>query len=245
MRIRAKSRSWHHITPDEFGRIIEHVPTARQRAAMWLMYGAGLRPGEVYNLTADSVDLQRCRVHIINRAATPRIPPFTVKADGQTAESKERIVPIPEAVLPDLTEAMQESFRSGGFVALSSSRFQTVQQNWRLCHDGNGWAGHAHRPWQNRDMMNNFLRDTKRYIRKAGVELMAPFTLHTLRKSFAQNHADAGTPPRTLAKLLGHSSARVTMEFYNCVTDANERIAAHTMNRILSGRKRSRRSAGA
>ena len=47
--------------------------------------------------------------------------------------------------------------------------------------------------------MNNLLRDTKGYMRKAKVELTAPFTLTTLRKSFAQNHADAGTPPREAA----------------------------------------------
>ena len=31
--------------------------------------------------------------------------------------------------------------------------------------------------WQNRDMMNNLLRDTKAYLRKAGIELSAPYTL--------------------------------------------------------------------
>ena len=40
-----------------------------------------------------------------------------------------------------------------------------------------------------------------------GVKLIAPFTLHTLRKSFAQNHADAGTPPSTTAP-LGHGLSR-------------------------------------
>ena len=60
-------------------------------------------------------------------------------------------------------------------------------------------------------------------------------TLHTFRKSFAQNHANAGTPPRTLAELLGHADARVTMEFYNRVTDANRREAAATLDRVLGG----------
>ena len=173
------------------------------------------------------------------------MPPFTVKADGQTLEGKERDVPIPEAAISDLTEAMQGAFQSGGFVVLTPERFETVERNWRLCRDGLGWAEHEHRPWQNRDMVNNFLRDTKRYIRKAGVELTAPLTLHTFRKSFAQNHADAGTPPRTLAKLLGHSDVRMTMYFYNRVTDANERAAAKTMDQILGAKKQPRRSAGA
>ena len=67
----------------------------------------------------------------------------------------------------------------------------------------------------------------------AGVKLSASFTLQTFRKSFGQNHADAGTPPRTLAQLLGHSNTRVTMEHYNRVTDANERAAGEAMNRLF------------
>lgn len=236
LHIKPKSRPWQHITPDEFARLLSFVPTPRQRAACWLMYGCGLRAGEVYNLTMDRIDLKHRRVHIASRCATPDAPPFTVKADGQSSESKERSVPIPEAAIPDLAEAAKQAFKAGGFVVLSPDQFATVQENWRLCRAGKGWAGHTHRPWQNRDMMSNLLRDTKQYFRKGEIELTAPFTLHTFRKSFAQNHADAGTPPRTLAKLLGHANTRVTMEFYNRVTDANERAAAQTMDRILGGR---------
>ena len=91
----------------------------------------------------------------------------------------------------------------------------------------------THRPWQNADMVNNLLRDTKGYLRKAGVDVSAPFTLTMFRKSFAQNHANAGTPPRTLAELMGHSKASTTMEYYARVTDANMKAAAETMNRLL------------
>lgn len=96
------------------------------------------------------------------------------------------------------------------------------------------WAGHEHQPWQNRDMTNNVLRNAKAKIKKAKLDLSAPFTLHTFRKSFAQNHADAGTPPKTLARLLGHSDVTVTMEFYNRVSDANERQAASTVDKMFA-----------
>lgn len=245
LRIKAKSRPWHHITPDEFVRFLAEVPTARQRAAYWLMYGCGLRAGEVYNLTIDKIDLESRKVLVENREATNNMPPFTVKADEQSFESKQRTVPIPDAVMPDLTEAVKDAFKSGGFVTLSPARFARVRENWRLCWAGQGWAGHGHRPWQNRDMMNNVLRDTKQYTRKARFDVAAPLTLHTFRKSFAQNHADSGTPPRTLARLLGHSDVRVTMEFYNRVTDANERAALQTMDRLLSVKGLDRRVRGA
>ena len=214
-------------------RLLAAVSNVRQRAAYWLMYGCGLRPGEVYNMTAANVDLDRRRVHVVNRAPTAEAPPFTVQAEGQSVETKERSVPIPHAAIPDITEAIRLAFKAGGFVVLTPGRFRRVQEHWQLCREGKPWGGHAWRPWQNRNMMNNLLRNAKVNLRKAGIELTAPFTLQAFRKGFAQNHADAGTPPRTLAKLLGHSNTRVTTQFYNRVTDANERAAAEAMNRIF------------
>jgi integrase len=234
LRVNPKSRPWHHLTPDEFNRLLSVVSTARQRAAYWLMYACGLRAGEVYNLTVANIDLEHRRVHIVNRAAGDDIPPFTVKAEGQSAGSKERSVPIPDAALPDLTEAMRGAFKAGGFVMLTADRYRIVREHWRLCRETKSWGGHAWRPWQNRDMANNVLRDTKNFLRRARIELSGPFNLNAFRKSYAQNLANAGTPPRTLAQLLGHANTRVTMQFYNRVTDANEKAAGEAMNRLLA-----------
>jgi len=246
LRIQPKSRPWQHVSPDEFLRMIAVVPTTRRRACYWLMYGCGLRAGEVYNLTIDQIDLDGRRVHIETRTPTDDIPGFTVKSEGRSAGNKSRSVPIPEAAIPDLTTAMQEAFKSGGFIALSPERFVLVRANWRLCREGKPWGDReTHRPWRNADMVHNLLRDTKAYLRKAEVDLTSPFTLHTLRKSFAQNHADNGTPPRTLAKLLGHSDVRVTMTFYNQATDANEREAICTMDRVFAGKHPKQRATGA
>lgn len=234
-----KGKPWQHITPDEFRTMLSVVTSPQKRAAYWLMYGCGLRAGEVYGIRTEAIDLEARRVHIRNRAATQDIPPFTLKAEGRSTESKERSVPIPEAAIPDIASAMKLAFRAGGFVVLTEERFRTVQVHWQKCHKRERWGGHAWRPWQNVDMMNNTLRDTKLFLHRAGVELNAPFTLHTFRKSFAQNHADAGTPPRTLAKLLGHANTRVTMQFYNRVTDANERAAGEAMDRMFDPRESS------
>lgn len=233
LNLRPKGKPWQHLTPNEFRKLLSVVTSPQKRAAYWLMYGCGMRAGEVYNIRTENIDLEARRVHLRNRAPAEDIPPFTLKADGQSAESKERTVPIPEAAIPDITEAMKGTFRSGGFLVITPERFQIVTEHWRLCRQHDFWGGHEWRPWQNSDLLNNVNRDTKIFLRRAGIELTAPFNLHTFRKSFAQNHADAGTPPRTLAKLLGHANTRVTMQFYNRVTDANERAAGEAMNRVL------------
>lgn len=378
LRIRGRSRPWHHLTPDEFQRMLAFVRRPQRRASYWLMYGCGLRPGEVYHLTADRIDLAARRVRIANRTATEDLPPFTIKCDEQSRGGKERTVPIPDAAIADVTRAMELSAQSGGLIALTGRRYRAIREQWRRCRAGQSWKtnispgdgdgaqlgkrregmnaasaeqlgksatrlnvpsagqlgdlapshvgfsagqlgesaarvdsigegssfnaptlecrarnGHGvdhdcatepargngsatnddlppndgvcHHPggstassdsspidslslrrqWQNRDMLNNLLRDTRGYLRRAGVELSAPFTLHTFRKSFAQNHAAAGTPPRTLARLLGHSDVSVTLQYYNCVTDANERAAVETINRLFepSPKPRRRRAA--
>lgn len=233
LRVHAKSRPWHHITPAEFRAFIAKVPTARQRAVYWLMYGCGLRPGEAYNMTIDRVDLQGRGVHVKNRPATDDVPPFTVKADGQSAEIMERTVPIPEAAIDDLTEAVKAAFRSGGFIALSPARFETVKANWQLCRAGKGWGKHGLRQWTNRDMLNNAVRNTQLYLKKAEIKEAPQVTLTTFRKSYAQNLADSGTPPKTLAMLLGHTDPKTTMDFYNRVSDANVKQAAAATNALL------------
>ena len=136
LRIRTQSRPWHHIKPDEFLRIMAHVPTAQKRSSFWLMYGCGLRPGEVYNLQIEKIDLEGRQILIESRPATADLPPFVVKCDSMTDADKSRTVPIPECVMPDLTEAVTGAFRSGGFVAMTPERFQIVQANWRLCRAG-------------------------------------------------------------------------------------------------------------
>jgi len=234
--VTARSRPWHHLTPDEFRRLLAVVPTTRphHRAFFWLTYGAGLRPGEAINATIDAIDLDAGLVHVRNRSGSDLAPPFRVKGEHAARTSKERTVRIPSAALPDLRSAAQQAFRAGGFVALTPERYAAALEQWHLCRDGQPWGGRPWRQWQNRDLVNNLLRDAKAYLHKAGVKMTAPFTLNALRKSFAQNCADNGVTPRTLADLLGHSDTRVTMTFYQQCGDANRTAAAETLDRLLT-----------
>lgn len=235
LHIRGKSRPWHHITPHEFRRLLSATPCVRRRALFWLMYGCGLRPGEAINLTVDRIDLRTQMITVENRAATDSIPPFTVKSDDQSDESKARTVPIPTPAMADLAAAMRLAVKSGGFLALTAARFQKVQENWRKCRAGEPrGASKKVRPWEPRDMLNNLGRSADADIRRAGIDVTAPISLTTVRKGFAQNHANTGTPPKTLASLLGHSDVKVTLQYYNRVTDANRATAAAAMNALLS-----------
>ena len=75
-------------------------------------------------------------------------------------------------------------------------------------------------------MVNNVRRDMRSHLRRTGIITEVPLTVHTLRKSFGQNHANAGTPLHVLQRLTGHASITTTREFYLQAADANERKAA-------------------
>ena len=57
--------------------------------------------------------------------------------------------------------------------------------------------------------------------------------VHCLRKSYAQNLADVGTPAPTLKKLMGHASIATTDEFYLKSSDANEQRACPALDTMM------------
>ena len=90
--------------------------------------------------------------------------------------------------------------------------------------------------WQNRDLCNNVLRNFKLTCRDCGIITGADdekTTCHCLRKSFAQSLALEGIPIVTLKQLMGHSSVRVTEQYYLKNSDANQIEACQVMQRIM------------
>ena len=69
---------------------------------------------------------------------------------------------------------------------------------------------------------------------RAELELTAPITVHTFRKSFGQNHAENGTPMHVLQQLMGRSYIATTRTFYIRVVDAGELDAVARYERLLS-----------
>jgi len=213
------------------------APDARWKAVYWTLYGCGLRFGEAFSLTWADIDFDRGRIHIRNRPATPALPPFRVKADGRGGVNKERSVLMPKPVVDALTEWQAEAPEGVPFVFLSAERFETVRQNWKRCQQGLPRIGaEKPRPWENRDMAINVLRDMKSHAKRAGLQLSAPLTVHMFRKSFGQNHANGGTPIHVLQQLMGHSSITTTREFYLHVDDANAQAAVARFEELVANK---------
>lgn len=67
-------------------------------------------------------------------------------------------------------------------------------------------------------LINQSIKVTIYRANAAGIELQR-FTSHTFRHTFATRAIERGMNPKTLQKILGHSTLQMTMDLYCHVTD--------------------------
>lgn len=227
-KLKHNAKPWHFITADEFKSLLAAAPNKRIQTLYAVMYGCGLRYGEAINLlwNGNDVNFERGRINVTNREPTRGIPGFFIK------DYEARSISMPNWLQDILIELQAESSEGCPYVFLTKERWETVRINWqKLCQ-----AGKA-KEWENRNTANNHLRSFRVHCRKAGILTDEKLTLHCLRKSFAQNLADASTPAPTLLKLMGHSSLDTTEEFYMRSSDANEMKACQVIDNLMEMKK--------
>ncbi|MCK4849721.1 MAG: site-specific integrase [Phycisphaerae bacterium] len=230
-----EGQPWHHIIPSEFEDILRVTPDCRERAFYAVMYGAGLRFGEAVNLlwNGRDIDFERGRVEITSRDGTAGLPPFLVK------DHERRSLLLPGWTLDLLLRAHAFADEGCPFAFLRPERYQRVTAKWR-----NFQREDRAKEWQNHHVCNNSLRKFKARCRKAGIVTNNKLTIHCLRKSYAQNLADACTPIHTLKKLMGHSSVKTLECFYLRTSNANEIQALGVLDRLYSGESDTRLTLG-
>jgi integrase len=214
-------QKWHHLKPDEYLRLQEAAPDLRWRVFYGLAYTAGLRFGELFSLTWGDIDFERGHVVIENRAGTPTMPAFHVK------DAEARTIPLPKHTLDLLTEWQTQAPEGVPYILLTADRYQQVLKRWRK-------LGMADDKWQNRFMVNNTRRSMKVHCRWAGIQFDGKFTIHTFRKSYGQNQANAGVPIKTLQYLMGHSDEKTTLTYYTQLDKSQASMSASATDRLLA-----------
>ena len=81
-------------------------------------------------------------------------------------------------------------------------------------------------------MVNNVGRDFKVHAKRAGIEFTAKFTVHTFRKTCAQNWADR-LPANVVKFYLGHSDMNTTNKFYSIVDQSHLNLTRNVMDEML------------
>lgn len=213
------TKRWHRVAVQEYHGLLEAAPTLRWKIFYALAYTSGARMAELFSLTWSDIDFENGRLVIANREGTADIPPFQIK------DHEARRIPLPTHTIDLLTEWQTKAPEGVPYILLTKERYERVKAKWQLLRKEG-------KPWRNRYMVNNVLRDFKKHFKRAGIKPIAKLTIHTLRKSCGQNWADH-LPMNVVKELMGHSKVETTLEFYNQVDSDHEAKAANVIQKLI------------
>lgn len=185
-------KCWYRIKVKEYFDLLNAAPSLREKVAYALLYTSGARRGEAFNLTWNDIDFENGRVKIANREGTAALPPFSIK------DHEARRIPLPKHTIDLLTEWQTQAPESVPYILLTKERYERVKAKWQELQK-------TGKPWLNRYMINNVLRNFEAHYKRAGIKPVGKLTIHTLRKCAGQNWAD-NLPMNVVKELMGHSN---------------------------------------
>ena len=217
-------RDWQYLGIQEYKEVFTAAPSLRWKAFYALAYTAGLRFGELFNLTWADIDFEKCEVRIRNREGSEMMPPFTVKTDQGV-----RTVPLGTHAVDILLDLHGEVPEGVPYVLLSKRQYENAVARWHKC---------SQKPdaWDCQRIVYNVPREFARHLLKAGIQRDEgkTLTVHTLRKCAGKNWADHIPNPKVTQMLMGHASLNTTMKFYNQVSSDDRKKAADAVDALFS-----------
>jgi len=213
------TKRWHRVSTKEYQALLEAAPTLRWKVFYALAYTSAARLHELFSLTWNDIDFENGYIVVTNREATEQMPPFHIK------DHEARRIPLPAHTVDLLTQYHAQAPEGVPYILLDKDRYERVKAKWRKLRE-------QRRPWRNRYMVNNVLRDFKSHFKRAGIKPVGKLTIHTLRKSCGQNWADY-LPMNVVKELMGHSNIATTAEFYNQIDSDHEAKAARVIQNLL------------
>lgn len=191
------------LTAQQIGTFLAAVADSPWKAVYHLMLNTGLRPGEVFGLTWEHVDLARCELVV---AQTVTYGPGRVPVISVPKTKKARRVSFTQELAQVLLEHKEAT---AGIDNPRGLVFPTIDG--ALIHPNN---------WSKRDF--------KGALKRAG--LPSDVRLYDLRHSMATLALEAGIHPKVVSERLGHSTTKLTLDTYSHVTphmqeQAGERLA--------------------
>jgi integrase len=189
------AQDWHWFTADELGRMTSASPDLYWHARIMAAFTAGLRRGEISNLTWRDLDFENLSIEI-----SPKEPSDEVWG-WQPKDTDRRIVPLTDELARILVTLQASQPDGHPYVAVPPERYRHIQR----CRQLSQWG------WP-QEVLNNFARDFRRIVRAANVFDRATF--HDLRRSAISNWLDRGVRPHEVRQLAGHASIQTTERYY-------------------------------
>lgn len=196
------------LTPKQISAILKECYKTRIYDIVLLELTTGLRRGEILGLTWDDIDFKNKTINI-NKSwiVVDGIPQWSDTETGTKTKSSNRVVAIPDETIDEL-------------------------QQRQLLHENDTYVfqdknGNPYNP-------NNFLRDFKKYAKKAGIE---DFSFHDLRHNYGTQLAAVNTHTRLIEAQLGHKDYRSSRRYIHA-TEKGQHDAARKIGKVLKNIKK-------
>jgi len=217
------------LTREEVAAVLARLE-GRERLMAALMYGTGLRVMECVQLRVQSIDFGYRQITVLN---------------GKGA--KERFVPLPEALIPELKQCIVESERlltsdkADGFGEVSMPE-SLVRKTPSAPFDLRWWyvfpsSQRSRDPRTGRIKRHHIDPSVLQKSMRAAVlaaRIGKRATPYTLRHSFATHLLEAGYDIRTVQALLGHRDVKTT-EIYTHVLQRGGGAVRSPVDTLLGG----------
>lgn len=196
------------LTTEQVTRFLNEVADSPWKAVYHLMLNTGMRPGEVFALTWEHVDLARCEL-LVAQAVTYGPGKVPILSTPKTKRPRRiTFTPALGQVLKEHLEATASISNPLGLV------FPTIDGE--LIHPNN---------WSKRDF--------KGALKRAGIP--SSVRLYDLRHSMATLALMAGIHPKVVSERLGHANIKLTMDTYSHVTPHMQQQAGEQLASVIYG----------
>lgn len=172
-----------------------------------LLYGTGMRLGEVLNLRVKDIDFEMNQILV--RDGKGEKDRITVLPQKLNAELKEHLRKVKSLHLKDLKEGNGKTKLP---YALAKKYINADKEfGWQYVFPASGFVYDKENKLKYRFHIHESViqKEVKKALRITGIN--KPGTPHTFRHSFATHLLDAGQDIRTVQELLGHKSVKTTM----------------------------------
>jgi integrase len=199
------------LTPAQARQFLDATRQYRLAALFSVALSLGLRQGEVLGLTWAEVDLDGGTITV--RRQMQRVDGIFQFVETKSAQSR-RVIDLPASLVPVLKQHRTQQIAA----RLAAG---PAWHEWNLVFCTSTGA-----PFDG----PNITRYCKRALADAGLPAL---TFHELRHSCASLLAAQRIPAHEIARLLGHSDVRLTLQRYTHAFDEGRRRVADAMDILL------------
>lgn len=202
------------LSVEEVGRLFAELSGVELLAAQ-LIYGCGLRIGDVVGLRVKDVSFDRCQLHIWDgKGCKDRLTQFPAVLH---APMRQQIESVRKQHRRDVREQLNGVSLPDGLGRKSPRSHLDFAWWYVFASDHYSQCPRSGKLYRHHRDRSHLSRRISQASRHAGIEKR--ITSHNLRHSFATHASEQGMPIRILQELMGHSDIRTTETYLHASAD--------------------------